>query len=102
MYVIKNMLVHTQTLCQWQKVPIILPLLVNGKKCITTFYLTNFSANNLNLHQPFPKSTILPLDANKAHGYDGISVSMLKLRSQSKIRPLSIIFQNCLKSGSPR
>ena len=42
---------------------------------------------------------IQSLDANKAHGYDGISIRMLKLSSPSIIKPLSIIFQNCLKSG---
>ena len=39
------------------------------------------------------------LDGNKAHGYDGISMRMLKLSSPFIIKPLSIIFQNCLKSG---
>ena len=39
------------------------------------------------------------LDANKAHGYDGISIRMLKLSSPTMIKPLSIIFQNCLQSG---
>ena len=35
---------------------------------------------------------IQSLDANKAHGYDGISIRMLKLCSLSAIKPLSIIF----------
>ena len=42
---------------------------------------------------------IQSLDANKAHGYDGISIRMLKLSSPSIIKQLSIIFNNCLKSG---
>ena len=42
---------------------------------------------------------IQSLDANKSHGYDGISIRMLKLRSPSIIKPLSIIFPNCLKSS---
>ena len=41
---------------------------------------------------------IQSLDPNKAQGYDGISIRMLKLSSLSIIKPLSIIFQNCLKS----
>ena len=42
---------------------------------------------------------IQSLDPNKAQGYDGISIRMLKLSSPSIIKPLSIIFQNCLKSS---
>ena len=38
-----------------------------------------------------------PLEANKAHEYDGVSVRMLKLSSPPIIKPLSIIVQNCLK-----
>ena len=43
---------------------------------------------------------IQSLDANKARGYDGISIRMLKLSSLSIVKPLSIIFQNCLKSST--
>ena len=41
---------------------------------------------------------ILSLNADRAEGYGGISISMLKLRSLSKIKALFIIFQNCLKA----
>ena len=36
----------------------------------------------------------------KAHGYDGISIRMLKLSSSPIIKALPIIFQNCLKSST--
>ena len=88
-------------------------------------YLTNFSANNVRLFKVtvlsqnliriiqktgyhfsdiiFDNEKLLKiiqlLDANKSHGYDGISVRMLKLSSPSIIKPFSIIFQNFLKSG---
>ena len=39
------------------------------------------------------------LSSNKAHGYDGISVSMLKLCSAEVSIPLQIIFQDCINSG---
>ena len=42
---------------------------------------------------------IQSLDANKAHGYDGISIRMLKLSSPSITKLLFVIFQNCLKSS---
>ena len=43
---------------------------------------------------------IQSLDASKAHGYDGISIRMLKLSSPFIIKPLSMIFKNCLKSST--
>ena len=40
---------------------------------------------------------IQTLDSNKAHGHDGMT---LKLCSSSIIKSLSLIFQNCLNSGT--
>ena len=37
--------------------------------------------------------------ANKAHGYDGISVSMLKLCAAEVASPLLLIFQDCINYG---
>ena len=42
---------------------------------------------------------IQSLDANKAHGYDSISIRMLNLSSPSITKLLFVIFQNCLKSS---
>ena len=39
------------------------------------------------------------LNPNKAHGWDGISVRMIKLSDAALITPLKIIFTNCLKRG---
>ena len=39
------------------------------------------------------------LNSNKAHGYDGISVTMLKLCASEVAIPLQIIFQDCINSG---
>ena len=39
------------------------------------------------------------LDSNKSHGFDGISIRMLKLCDVSIVKPLSIIFNNCIKNG---
>ena len=36
---------------------------------------------------------------NKAHGYDGISVSMLKLCASEVATPLQVIFQDCINCG---
>ena len=39
------------------------------------------------------------LNPNKAHGWDEISVRMIKMRDNSLIIPLKLIFQNCLRHG---
>ena len=39
------------------------------------------------------------LDPNKSHGFDGISIKMLKLCDASVVKPLSLIFKNCIKEG---
>ena len=39
------------------------------------------------------------LDISKAHGFDDISVRMVTLCGDSLVKPLSIIFQNCINSG---
>ena len=62
-------------------------------------YHTENRLNNITFDNEKLLKIIQSLDTNKAHGYDGISLRMLKLRSPNIIKPLSIIFQNCLKSG---
>ena len=39
------------------------------------------------------------LNSNKAQGYDGISVSMLKLCAVEVVTPLQIIFSDCINCG---
>ena len=39
------------------------------------------------------------LDPNKAHGYDKISIRILKICGDSICRPLNIIFKTCLHTG---
>ena len=113
-------MVDTQNFLQWQKIPITPPLLVNDKFVTLFTEFFNKQCQPLKNYSTLPKSNtyhtenrlnditfdnekllkiIQSLDANKAHGYDGISIKMLKLSSPFIIKPLSIIFQNCLKSG---
>ena len=42
---------------------------------------------------------IRSLNPNKAHGWDGISVRMIKLSDAALVVPLKIIFTNCLRCG---
>ena len=39
------------------------------------------------------------LDSNKAHGYDNISIRMIKSYGYSICKPLKIIFNDCMKTG---
>ena len=76
-------------------------LLVN-EKYVTNFLekstiFNNFFSQKL---QPISNDSIFPLDPNKAHGHDGISVKMLKLSCPSIIKPLLVTFRKCLKSGT--
>ena len=38
-----------------------------------------------------------PLDPNKAHGHDKITIRMIKMCASSISKPLAILFRNCLK-----
>ena len=38
------------------------------------------------------------LNANKAHGHDDVSISMLQLSQKSILKPLKLIFENCLRT----
>ena len=42
------------------------------------------------------------LDLNKAHGYDIISIPMLKICDKSICKPIELIFQYCIKHGKSR
>ena len=118
---------YSKLLSMAKKTPIILPLLVNDK-FITNFfekanlfieffskkcqplqnnstlpkfhtYRTENRLNDFTFYNEKLMKIIQSLGPNRAHGYDGISIRMLKLCSLSKIKPLSIILQNCLKSS---
>ena len=117
-----------KTFVNGKKIPIIPPLLVNNNFITNFLEKANlFNEFFSNQCQPLQNNSTLPksnmyhtenrlnditfdnekllkiiqsLDANKAHGYDGILIRILKLGSPSIIKPLSVIFQNCLKSST--
>ena len=116
-----------KTLYNGKKIPLILPILVNNK-LISNFkekanYFNNFftshctlisnvsvlsnssnSVSNVSLSSiHFEDQDILKIICsvnNKAYGYDDISIRLLKLCDSSIVRPLSIIFKNCLQTGA--
>ena len=60
--------------------------------CLSSF--SSFSLNEADL-----LSLVRSLDVNKSHGHDGVSIRMLKLCDDSIVKPLMIIFNNCLNAG---
>ena len=118
-----------KTFYNGRKIPIIPPLLINDKletafkkkahhfnvffafKCtpliinsvppdsvdyISTARLHLFS---INLNNVDILKIIKSLNVNKAHGHDDISIRMIKPCGQSIVRPLSVIFKNCIDNG---
>ena len=75
------------------------PLQNNSTLRKSNTYHTENRLNYINYNEKLLK-IIQSLDVNKTHGYDGISIRMLKLSSPSIIKPLSIIFPKCLKCST--
>ena len=110
----------------WKKIPIILTVLINDQ-LVTNFnekankineYFSNQCSvidNSIKLRTdqaPYTtsllssidikKSDILnilkSLDPNKAHGHDYTSTRKLKLSQKSILKPLKLIFENCVRT----
>ena len=61
-------------------------------KSITDQYLANIELTKDNI-----KRIICKLNPNNAHGYDRISIRILKMSGNAIIEPLFTILKNCLK-----
>ena len=68
-----------------------LPLILN-KKTEKSISSITFNCNNIT-------TIIRSLDPSKTHGYDMISIRMLKICDKSICKPLELIFQSCIKHG---
>ena len=55
--------------------------------------------NDFNISEEKILNIIRSLNPNKAHGWDGFSIRMIKIRDASLLTPLKIIFTNCLRQG---
>ena len=117
-----------KTLYNGKKIPLISPILVNNKLIsnfkekanhFNAFFAcqctpvsndsalpsTTNSVSNVSLSSiQFKDQDILKitrfLNYNKAHGYDDISIRLLKICDSSIVKPLLIIFKNCLQTGT--
>ena len=51
------------------------------------------------INYDFVTITISKLNSKKAHGFDGVSIALLKICSREVSYPLSLIFSKCLEKG---
>lgn len=110
-----------------KKLPLIPPLIINDKlitdfktkayqfniyfssQCTTIsnssqlpsfpVFNTNGKLSMINVCEEDVLKIIQNLNPNKAHGHDNISIRMIKICTQSVVRPLSLIFRNCINDG---
>ena len=76
------------------------PVSNNSTLPLVTSPVTNASLSSISSNDQDILKIIHSLNINKAHGYDDISITLLKICDSSILKPLSIIFKNCLQSGS--
>ena len=61
-------------------------------------YLTQSRLGSLDFNKGELLQIIRALNINKAHGYDNISIRMIKICDRSLLKPLNILFKNSVKS----
>ena len=66
----------------------------------TTNSVSNVSLSSIQFDDQDILKIIRSLNYNKAHGYDDRSIRLLKICDSSIAKPLSIIFKNCLHTGT--
>ena len=117
-----------KTLYNGKKIPLIPPILISNKlvsnfkekakhfndffasQCtpvpnnstlpLVTTPITNTSLSSISFNDQDILNVIHSLNINKAHGFDDLSIRLLKICDSSIAKPLSIIFENCLQSRS--
>ena len=62
-------------------------------------YRTNKKLNSFSIIEKDISLIIKALDSSKAHGYDNLSIKMIKLCEESIVIPLKIIFEESLECG---
>ena len=75
------------------------PLVNNSKLPDKTAYNSAVGLTSIKFDNNDILKIIRSLNINKAHGHDGISVGMIKMRDESLVQPLSLIFRGCIDTG---
>ena len=61
--------------------------------------MTNCELNTIKFNEKNILDAIRALNPNKAHGWDGVSIRMIKICDEAIVLPLLIIFKTALQSG---
>ena len=77
------------------------PVSNNSTLPLATTPATNACLSSISLNDQDILKIMHSLNINKAHGCDDISIRLLKICDSSIVRPLSIIFNNCLQRSFP-
>ena len=75
------------------------PLINNSKIPENQTYKTNTKLSLIKFMNKGIINIIRPLNEDKAHDYDNISIRMLKICDTAIGEPLSIIFNNCINQS---
>ena len=75
------------------------PLKNDSKLPSNQIYLTQSRLVSLNFNEDEILKIIRALNPHKAHGYDDISIRMIKICDKSLLKPLIILFKNSTKSS---
>ena len=73
---------------------------LNSTLPLVTTPITSASLSSISFNDQDILNVIHSLNINKAHGFNDLSIRLLKICNSSIVKPLSIIFKNCLQSGS--
>ena len=75
-------------------------LIETGSELPAEYLLTHHHLESVNLDPVKILSVICTFDVSKAHGWDNVSVSMVKICDESLVKPLFNIFQFSLETGN--
>ena len=74
--------------------------LIESESTLPNFkLLTNSILEDVPFSEDDIKNIIKTLNPKKAHGWDELSIQMIKMSSNSITQPLSIIYTNCINKG---
>ena len=75
--------------------------LINNSTIPNTLnYVSTARLSSFRVNKEVILEIINPLNINKAHVYDDISIRMINLCGKSVVKPLSMIFNNCIDTGT--
>ena len=76
------------------------PVPNNSTLPLVTTPITNASLSSILFNDQDILNVIHSLNINKVHGFDDLSIRLLKICDSSIVKPLSIVLKNCLRSRS--